>query len=197
MIDKEEEKIVLGKHIGVIYLLYLTYIQTKQIRFWVRKKTSKLSGWLLVALDILVFLYVVVVVCVLFVCWIISIYLSHQICSWAEQSLWDKVMTFICIIMHYIRFDIVRSWVACRSVHMHIMYIYFACSIFTIMYDYMHMPEVANMSKGFSLWFHYYDYDVQKLYVGRSRWWRLSIGFQDISRGHNTPNMYVHINNGA
>lgn len=68
MIDKEEEKIVLGKHIGVIYLLYLTYIQTKQIRFWVRKKTSKLSGWLLVALDILVFLYVVVVVCVLFVC---------------------------------------------------------------------------------------------------------------------------------
>lgn len=65
MIDKEEEKIVLGKHIGVKYLLYLTYIQIKQIRFWVRKKTSKLSG--LVALDILVFLYVVVV-CVLFVC---------------------------------------------------------------------------------------------------------------------------------
>lgn len=148
MIDKEEEKIVLGKHIGVIYLLYLTYIQTKQTRFWVRKKTSKLSGWLLVALDILVFLYVVIV-CVLFVCWIISIYLSHQICSWAEQSLWDKVMTFICIIMHYIRFDIVRSWVACRSVHMHIMYIYFACSIFTSMYDYMHMREVANMSKDF------------------------------------------------
>lgn len=68
MIDKEEEKIVLGKHIGVIYLLYLTYIQTKQIRFWVRKKNFK-TQWVVVGgighSCILVCCCCVCVVCVL------------------------------------------------------------------------------------------------------------------------------------
>lgn len=149
MIDKEEEKIVLGKHIGVKYLLYLTYIQIKQIRFWVRKKTSKLSG--LVALDILVFLYVVVV-CVLFVCWIISIYLSHQICSWAEQSLWDKVMTFICIIMHYIRFvlfdlELLADQFICISCTytFHVVYVYSqVCTIICICEKWQTCQKVSH-----------------------------------------------------
>jgi len=47
-------------------------------------------------------------------CCIILIYLSHQICSWAGQSLWDKVMTFICIIVFYIKYRYrmqIRSYV--------------------------------------------------------------------------------------
>lgn len=76
---------------------------------------------------------------------------------------------------------------------MHIMYIYIACYVLTIMYDYMHMREVANMSKGFSLWFHYYDYDVQK-FIRRQK--SLVTFVDSVSRhfeGSQHHNMYISI----